>query len=52
VVDDRVVEGVERFTLRFTNASGLRLTTGSRAMTIVSDDAAPPPPPPSQPPVP
>jgi peptidoglycan/xylan/chitin deacetylase (PgdA/CDA1 family) len=53
VVDDRVVEGVERFTLRFTNASGLRLTTGSRGMTIVSDDAAPPPPPPpSQPPVP
>lgn len=43
-LDDRLVEGVERFTVRLVQPRGLRLTTGSRQATIVSDDAPPAPP--------
>ncbi len=46
VVDDTLVEKVESLTVRFTQAVGLRLSTGSSAISILSDDQAPPPPPP------
>ncbi len=45
VVDDALREGVERFAVRLSSPSGLRLATAARTATIVSDDPAPPPPP-------
>jgi len=52
VVDDRVFEHVERFTLRLTQPRGLGLTGATRTVTIVSNDAAPEPPPPTTSPAP
>ena len=46
VVDDRLHEPVERFTVRLSQPSGLRLAAAARTATILSNDAAPPPPPP------
>jgi hypothetical protein len=45
VVDDPLVERVERFTLRLSNPNGVHLASASHVITITSDDVAPPPPP-------
>ncbi len=49
VVDDRIHEPVERFSVRLTRPAGLRLGVRTRVVTILSDDAPPPPPPPPPP---
>lgn len=52
VVDDALHEGVERFAVRLSSPSGLRLVTTARTATILSDDPEPPPPPPTSTPTP